>query len=348
MNNSEVTLAAITRLTETEVRARLVETSVKEIKEISASHSRNLKTGCYQPTDYYSFAQDNHLQDRVDWAVKNGVTYHGYASSKHFDMQIEKECTSLRKVCTFFLKKGVLPHDAVHQMKKGLSLIGNGETVQLAQYLAIEGVVDTYTPGKFNTLFAADSKTPLIIGSKADNNPISRLRNYMMKPVSADSVEIKKGDHIHYPNAKSYLEKHLNGVWTGCNLLCIDDAIGSQKFTTLGLPADGYTHIQLQDHHLAKFNLIPQSMMGTYSEETRKELLTKYYLDGSLERATSLAEKQMTVEEFMLEGGGAMQIVDELDVKRITALANASIPQARKLMDSYDVRKGERQQILEV
>ncbi len=255
-------------------------------------------------------------------------------------MQPEDGFTSAKKVTTFFLKKGALPSDAIHQMKKGLTLFGCGEAVQLAQYLAIEDVVDTFTPGKFNALLAADSKTPLIIGSRSDDNPISRLRNYMKEFVGPEDIRIKKGDHIYYTNAKSYPDKHLTGSSRGYNLLCIDDTVGSQKFTTLGIPDGGYIHGQMQTHCIARFNLSYESMQ-CYSEQTRKELCVQ--LGEELQLQNSLSEKQITVEEFEAQDGGKMCILDELDTKRITALANATIPEARKLLDGYDVRLGKRQ-----
>ena len=345
-------VSSFPQLTETEVHTRLVNRSVQEIieisrdnerrKELSKTESRHLTKGCFNPIDYFFTVEEKNLQNKLASLRKNDYAFHGFASQDHFEMKKEEGFTQARKVTTFFLKKGAVPSEAIHKMKEGLTLFGCAEAVQLPQYLAIEDVVDTYTPGKFNALFAADSKTPLIIGSQSENNPISLLRNYMEKPVSPDSEEIKKGDHIYYPNAKSYLEKHLNGPSRGYNLLCIDDAVGAQKFTTLGISSAGNTSTQMQDHCIARYAL-PYRSMEAYSETTKKEFRDQF-ATNALEKSQSMANATITVEEFKAQGGGDMQIVDELDVKRITALANATIEEARKLMDSYTIRVyGDRQ-----
>ena len=338
------------KLTESEVHTRLVDKSVKEIIEISADNidRKNrchdqiqlLDQGCFNPQDYFFISKGNNQQETLDWVKQNDYALHGYASEDHFEMQPEDGFTSAKKVCTFFLKKGAVASDAVHHMKKGLTIFGCGETVQLSQYLAIE---DVLTPGKFNALFSADSNTPLIIGSRSSDNPLSRLRNYMKEFADPESPIIKKGDHIFYRNAKLYLDKHPLGSSQGYNLLCIDDTVGSQKFTTLGIPANGYTHGQMQTHCIGRFNL-PIESLEFLSEQTKNELCEKWGKED-LELQNSFADRQITLEEFKTEKqmGGVMCILDELDTKRITALANATILEARKLMDSYDVRHGTRQ-----
>ena len=296
--------------TESEVHACLVNKTAQFIKEISAENIQRkddcskvinlLNEGIYNPVDYYFLLKSNNQTARLDWLKKNDFAFHGYTSLKNFEMVPEDGFTSAKKVCCFVLKKGVLPSDALHAMRKGLTLMGCGEAVQLAQYLAIE---DVLKPEKFNVLFAADSQTPLIIGSRLNNNPISRLRNYFVKEVSPDSSEIKKGDHVYITNATSYLEKHPTGSSQGYNVTCVDDTIGSQKFTTLGLPSEGVTHSQFQDIAISRYNLHYRSM-ESYSERTKTELCSQL---GSNVITTSkkMADAQITSDEFKEQSGGA-------------------------------------------
>ena len=101
----------------------------------------------------------------------------GGSIPKHFQLVSDRDSPSGKKVAGFVLKEGVLPNDALHAIEDGLSLFGCAEVCQIAQYAAIEDVLGT---SKFNALFAADSSTPLMIGSTLPNNPISRLRLYLM------------------------------------------------------------------------------------------------------------------------------------------------------------------------
>src|ERR1700722_7978865 len=329
-----------------EIHTRLVNKSVEEILKISADNVRRkdvceetdglLEQGVYNPTEYYFLLESKNKITRLEELKEVDAYFHGYASPDHFDMVPENESVTMKKVCTFVVKKGALPSDAVHAMKKGLSLIGCGEACQLAQYLAIE---DVWKPEKFNFLLSADSTTPLVIGSRLPQNPLSRLRNYMKMPISPDSPAIEKADHIYVTNANTYLDKQITGSSKGYNVFCIDKTIGSQKFTTLGLPP-GATHRKIEDICISKYNSLYRSM-ETWSENTFNEVCAQLTPE-TFDRAQEMMLTQIDYKEFKAQNGGSMMIVGELDANRITAIANASLEKARQLFDGYDVRSGPR------
>lgn len=332
------------QLTEVEVSQRLQDVSAEQIKQIVSdnttrkNHKENIQLlakGIFYPHEYYKALNEHESNERLTWFTNRDSFFHGYASPKHFEIVSDPSSPSGKKVACFVLKSGVLPSEALNAIKEGLTLLGCGETCQIAQYIAIK---DVWGTSKFDALFASNTKTPLIIG-RADNNPISKLRNYLMQLNPALS-EIKKGDLVYIQNANSYSSKHLKGQSSGDNTLCIDDTIESQKFTTLGLSPNGNSHEEIQDYLISKYNVPCKDLEGL-SEKTKKAYLE--FIGGeAVAKSEKLKNTQITLEEFKEQNGGTVTIVCELDAKRITAIANSSLKQARKLFDSYDVRKGSR------
>lgn len=346
MINEPRTHSRTAPLTLSEVHTRLQDKTVEIIQDITSDninrkgYKENLQLlakGISYPIDYFNALTETRQQQRIDFFRDRNNFYHGFASAKHFEMIPDNATHSGKKVGCFILKNGVLPSEALKALREGLSLVGCAEVCQIAQYGAIEDILGTE---KFNMLFAANSQTPLIIGSTEPRNPISRLRIYLLKENPSPS-EIKKGDLVRIANAPLYFSKHLIiGPCQAYNSICVDDTIGSQKFTALGTAPNGLTHNQMKEVLLADFNTSPNSL-DYLSRGTHQKLMQHIGAEG-IATAKSMENLQLTPAEFEAQGGGTISITCELDAKRITALANASLKAARNLFDSYDVRKGSR------
>jgi hypothetical protein len=301
-------------------------------KNLFKKNIQLLASGIHYDCDYYNALLETNQNERLAFFKERNSFFHGYASPKHFKM-INDNTPSGKKVYSFVLMDGVLPSEALRVMKEGLSFIGCGEVCQVAQYSAILDVLGTE---KFNALFASDSSTPLIIG-RPQNNPISRLRYYFMEE---NPSEVKKGDLVYITNAGSYPYKHYRGIARGFNAICVDNTKGSEKFTSLGLSPEGMTRDQIVDVLIAEYNKPAQPLAGL--TERTKELLLKLIGRNSILMAEKLANMQITLERFKQENGGTYTLVCELDAKRIAALANGTMEQARKLLASYPIQEGTR------
>lgn len=333
------------KLTVREVQGRLRDRSVEIIKEIVTDSTNRegyredhklLQKGIFYPNEYFDALTENNETPRLDYFGKRDSFFHGFVSPKFFKMVPDDKSPSGKKIACFMLEDGVLPSEGLKAMREGITLLGCAEVCQIAQYAAIEDVLGT---SKFNALFASTSSTPLMIGSALPNNPISRLRVYLMQENPSTS-EIKKGDLVFTKNAASYYSKHLLGIAGGYNTICVDDTAGSQRFTTLGLDPNGLTHDQLQDTLIADYNSSSRRL-ESFSDKTRQAYLTSIGEKG-ISLAEELKTTQLSSQEFTEQGGGKATIVCELDAKRITDLANSTLENARRLLDSYNVRKGNR------
>lgn len=317
---------------ETEVDDLLRRKTIEVIQQITAAHqtNTNLNTGIHYPYNYANALRAGNKLDRLKLFVNSGNSFHGYASPNHFSTLPDKESPSGKQSMTFVVKEGVAPSVALHKLQEGLSVLGCGEVCQVAQYRAVEEVLGT---DKFNVLFASDSPTPLMISPKNPKNPIGKLRNYIYNQ-EATLEEVRKGDHVYFHNAGSYGEKNPVGPARGYNAICVDEAGNSSKFIALGWSSGGLDHTQLKEVVRSEYNVSPQNVEGVLHPTIIKAL--------NLQEQSPLAQKQLTPQEFLAEGGGRMLLVSELHTQRITALANSTLGQARALLDSYTPQKAKR------
>ncbi len=328
------------RLTVQEVRGRLQDKSVEVLTEIVKDNTRRMEgftedsqlltNGIFYPADYFEALKKAAKSSLSEYLRNTNAFFHGYTSPRHFDLVNDRLSPSGKKVACFVLKNGVLPSEALHAMKNGLSLLGCGEVCQIAQYAAVEDVLGVE---KFNALFSSDSPTPLMIGARVPENPIARLRLYLMQ-VDPPQAQIQKGDQVFIQNVNTYPFKHVLSHAQAFNVLCLNATPGCQKFTGLGLPPEGLPHDHINEVLLGEFNL-PQNSWERLSS-TCKEICEKIFKKHLL-KAVELKDTQLTPESFKAEGGGILQIVCALDAERITALANSTLAEARKLLDGYDV-----------
>jgi len=315
--------------TEVEVEGRLTNKVIEVMQNIARLNmsNTNLDAGVHYPLPYVKALQDSDSeknQERLKTFKEYGMSYHGYASPKHFKMVADPESPSGKQVLTFVLKPGVLASKALEKLESGLSVLGCGETCQVAQYRAI---LDVLGAEKFDALFAEDGPTPLIVSGTHPKNPISKLRNYICKK-EANLDEVRRGDLVYFYNAASYQEKHQFGASQGYNSICMHEAGGSSRFTGLGWPSEGLNHGQIQKVMRSKYNADPANPREVLSEKIWKKLP---------KTRPDFQERQITPAEFTKEGGGKIQLVCQLDTKRITALANSTLADARRLLDSYNV-----------
>lgn len=315
--------------TEIEVDRRLTNKVIEVMQNITRVNmsAANLDVGVHYPVSYLKAlesAEGDKWQSRLKTFKDYGMSYHGYASPNHFKMVPDSDSPSGKKIMTFVLKPGVQASEALEKLENGLSILGCGETCQVAQYKAI---LDVLGAEKFDALFAAEGSTPLIISGTHPKNPISKLRNYIYKK-EASLGDVRRGELVYFHNASSYQDKHQIGVSQGYNSICIHEAGESSKFTGLGWPADGLNHEQIKEVMRSKYNFEPFNVREVLSEKIWKQLPKP---------DKKLQNKQITPAQFAKEGGGKILLVCQLDTKRITALANSTLAEARALLDSYTV-----------
>jgi hypothetical protein len=349
-------------LTEQEVQQRLRDKSSEVICAIAADnfHRANnyqndmtlLEKGIFYPCEYFEALQYHKQKPRIDFFKNKDCFFHGYTSPSYFWMADDPNSPSGKRVACYALNTWVkekgkdtttpaLPSDALKAMREGLSILGCVEACQIAQYAALEDVLGTE---KFNYLFRAkdsitgqSSKTFLMIAQGTSNNPLYRLRVDFTKanlPIS----KMKKGDMVYIHNADSYQGKHLTGGAAGYNAICIDDTEGSQKFTALAFPGEGHTLAETEELLLSEYNH-PYVSFESFTEKVIAGLTRKC---GKEMVANSQANRQITTEEFKKQNGGKVTIICELDAAKITALANSTLAEAKRLLDGYTVQYGDR------
>ncbi len=332
-------------LTREEVCIRLSDSISNVIRSIAADSQERLnynanhsllQRGIFYPQDYYKALKENNQNERLEHLYQRDSFYHGFLNTKHFKLAEDKSSPSGKMVLNFILKDGVDSVEALLSIRKNLSLIGCGEVCQVAQY---EAVLEIIGPEKFKILFSADSTTPLMIGSKLNNNPIARLRTYFVKE-NPQLETIRKGDQLYFQNIGIYVDKHLNGQCRGYNVICVDDSSEDPKFTTLGLPPGGLTKAEMEETLRSDYNR-PFAGFDYLTEKTQKAFF-KIVGAQAVASTKQNAQFQISVEEFEEMGGGKTTLLCELDAAKITLLANSSIEKARILFDNYKVKRGTR------
>ena len=218
-------------------------------ENVRRTAQQSLSKGVFYPPDYYNLlsqSSDPSAPARLKWFKDRDYFYHSYLSHKHFEMlpaEKNRDAGSCSKYVeqSFLLMEGVAPSAAITAAKQGISVVGCGEVCQIAQYAALLSVLGPKT----DSLFAAASKTRLIIDTYFCVNPLNLLR-YRIAKENPDPSEISLGDQIYIYNASSYPSKNPRGLCTGYNAICTNVTTESKKFTALGLPAAGLTHAEIE------------------------------------------------------------------------------------------------------
>ncbi len=322
-----------------EIAARLNSATVQAMTEIVSENVRrtaqqSLAKGVFYPRDYYdllSQSSDPSAPARLKWFKDRDYFYHSYLSHKHFEMLPAEKCREAGSYSnyvkqSFLLKAGVAPSAAITAAKEGISAVGCGEVCQIAQYAALLSVLGPKT----DSLFAAASKTRLIIDTYFCVNPLNLLRCRIAKE-NPDPSEIGLGDQVYIYNASSYSSKNPMGLCTGYNAICTNVTTESKRFAALGLPAAGLTHAEIEADLFEECNVKPIFPLHQYTVPTAQKL-SQVVAD-----AKPFEDKILSFEEFQAEGGGKMVLLYKWNVERVTELVNAStVQKARALFTKYN------------
>lgn len=322
------------KLSESEARTQLTSKAVEVMRSIVAANQENmanyksnpkvLDAGIYYPNDYYKALKSLNQQKRIDFLIQNGSFWHGFASTSHFKMipaPKGREYPTGFIGCCFVLKEGVLASDALASLRQKTTLIGCAEVCQIAYYEAIKHL---FGDDKFNSLFAANSSTPFMIGQSV-KNPIAHL----IRAIPAGS-KIEFGQSVQFKNAPIYRLKHLNGGGFSFCTLCVDSTPGNEKFTTLGLDAMGLTHNQVNGKLAVLFNDSPVGLK-TVTDEVASFVCNEEILFMSKE----LEDKKFTEAQLKENKLGEIGTRAEIGADRIVKLANTSTEIARILLDGW-------------
>ena len=294
---------------------------------------RLLEKGIFYPQEYYTALVESNQLARLKFLKERGSFLHGFTSSKKFEIQNDPNSPT-GKQCGFSICKDVVPSEALREISGGaLSLLGCGEFCQIPQYQSLESIWGTE---KFNHVFAADSDTPLMIGSNLEKNPILKLRNFLVWDYSS-TLEFKLSDVVYITNTPSYLNKHLIGDAAGYNAICIDATSNNEKFVTLGTDKFGLSRQGILENLLHKYNM--PTTIDCLTEPV-KAILYRSLGETKCLNASSLRSAQLSWKDFQKEGGGKTMLLCEMNAERVMQIANCTLEKSRKLMKSFDCVRG--------
>jgi hypothetical protein len=324
----------------------IIEDNNQRKKTLEDSDSKKaieaLSKGIWYASHYYLGLKKCHQTPRMEWLVKNGHTFHGYAPAKFFDPIPSNAYPKGRAICQFIIKDGVSPSIAIKQIGcESLALLDCGSTREVAFYQAL---LEVLGDEKFNKLFERKSHCPLQIGT-GQANPISCL---FEKVQLRSSQEIQKGDFCHMTTIQEYMAKHPAGNSRGFNVICCDTDAAAKKYLGLGLDPEGVDLEGIEKHLFNAFNATPieESFL---SEEIWNMHFTQYMLRDekkSRELMASLKERTVNWEEFQkapirnrflnekMEGRLALQVERPL-IHRIQKLAEAPLEEVNRTFASF-------------
>lgn len=162
-----------------------------------------LRSGTFYPYEYFIALRAKKQTNRMEYLLQRDAFYNGYLNPRYFKRVKDSTSPSGRKPMCFVLRKGADPVEALQSVRTHLSLLGCGEVCQVVHYEAILAVIG---PEKFRELISSDSTTPLMLGSQLDNNPIGRLRSYILRENPPLRV-IRKGDLVYVKNVPFYTSR---------------------------------------------------------------------------------------------------------------------------------------------
>jgi hypothetical protein len=328
--------------TENEVRQHLVDAAQKAMRAICVDTEERMKKcaenvnllscGVFYGNAYFKKLGDLSLKDRLDQLQKDGSFYHGKVSSTTF-LQVQSQISPTGfEMNHFVLKKGVKATEGVQSLTTELSLLGSAEVCQVTQYIALRTVLGDE---KFNALFAAESLTAMRISVLSSNNPINLLLRKFQNP---KKTNFSKGDVVYFGNASMYDIKNHLGDYMGIVALCVDDVVGKEKFSTIGVSPDGATVQEIQNDLLKEFNADP--IGDNIVTPNVASIIRQRRGMIRCQQAQALAKKVLSFQEFLKNGGGQTVALREFHVHRIKQLLDLSTSDARKLFSKWAIHEG--------
>lgn len=311
---------------------RLSSIAVQTVQEITSDTQQRLghykkdiqqiARGIFYANTYYHLLRETHQDARCKYLIDRGNFYHTLAPSSAFTPVENVSSPTGLSPCMFTLKNGTTPSAALKIFRQGLTFCGCGEVCQIGYYTAIQEILGAE---KFNALFAAGSLTSLQIGLQIMlPNPI----NCLLK-ATTNQNNFSKGQIVLFGNVPYYPQKHINGEDHGFLAICCGEKAGQKVFTTLGLDPKGATEKEIQHELLKGYNEAP---IGTaiVTDAVAKRLLKTYSLDDQ-KKTQSMEKHTISMQQFEKDGGGKALCCIDFHVERISALAQATIPQAKAL-----------------
>jgi hypothetical protein len=244
--------------------------------ELDTSKVRSvLNKGPWYPTEYCQALKKFKQKSRLDWMIKNGAPFHGFMP-KTFTPIEDSNLPTKRKLEQYKITKDVTPSAALESIQNSICLIGCGTVREIAVYRTLQ---DLLGKKKFDLLFAADSSTPLQLGT--NDNPWKRL---FKKVELCSKAALQPGDFSYFSNIQDYIAKHPFGVTRGYNVICKEADGENSQFLALGLkPACLSTDVEKA--LLDGFNAPP------YSEEFFTPRILSYIYGNTLLRNEARSRK---------------------------------------------------------
>lgn len=314
-----------------DVRTRLSNLVCEKMQAICADNKSRLEgckrdvklleRGVFYPQEYFHALRETNQHERIDELRNSDAFFHGYVSPEYFELDSCKESPTGKLLGHLSLKKGALPSDALKSLSEGLSLLECKSICDAVRYIAI---LEILGPDKFNVLFASDSPTPLKIGSISRDNPI-----HLLTELLDERTNPEKGDLVYFENNEFYIKKHTKGMAKGFNSFCVGGGWSSPKFIAFGLPEAGLNRDEIIDVLVQEFNL-PLDNLEYLTEKTREAFYKARHTKP--EERTDFQIDRDAITRYPYLFGRAISM---LSAERITALANATLEEARKLLDQY-------------
>lgn len=312
--------------TEMEVKAKFVEVAIGTIRTISADNKSRLasedplqlRQGVFYPNEHYA-ALLKHT-DRGSEALRGllvcqGSYFFGQPPTRALTLTNTPPHPAGKNPLMFTLKPDTTPSDALDAVIEGLTITDCANACDIAYYAGLRAVIGRE---KFDYIFAADGPAPFLLCDYAPKNPLLVFKQ--------DGGPIEPGSRIYVSNVSLYPTKHLKGEANGHWLLCS----GDDTFSTLGLLDASLEEVC--DALLQEFNKPPFGLPHIPADLKSK-------LDRSVDPIRSLLQQSLAMstlgrEDFEAQGGGKIHTVN-IDYSRVTAIANASFKEARRLVTSW-------------
>lgn len=222
-----------------------------------------LTKGFWYNNDYFKALKELGQQTRLEWMVKKGAFYHGYAPASVFKTMNDPFSASGLSVDAYCLKEGVLATKGLDAIQDDLNFIDCMEAIELCYYRTLREI---FGDEKFNRQFAANSINPL------NFNPVigrTSLRDFFSQKTKNLSA-VKEGDRVVFANVPAYTSKHPLGEFGALNALCLPNQ-GEKRFIAFGCPPSGESENEILSRLAMEMNqkAIPTDEMITPQVKAR-------------------------------------------------------------------------------
>jgi hypothetical protein len=295
-----------------------------------------LSKGIWYPKDYCSALEKWGFNQRLDWLVQKGRSYHGWVP-KTFTHVVDKSYPLGKKTAEFQIAQGVVPSEALASLGSSPCILDCGSVISLAAYRALKDVLGEE---KFNVLVASYSKTPLQIAYLP-------MRKLLFKHVQLKSSrELQPGDICHITNIELIGCKKPFSHAMGYNLVCKSNR-EQPELLGFGLPAENTFVQNVEQDLLDAYNdpSDPEQFIASSVRDAVYKTSLKQDVSKSKALVDSLKTKTLTKEQFkklpnrVLFDGQPMEgrlylIVNTPDLEKIQRLVDASLKDVRKIWES--------------